>query len=72
MGDLCSAAGKKGDDDDDDDDDDTSSATAGKKNAIAMANAEAQPNTTKPSAAVPRDTGEKNLISNLTPVRTPD
>jgi hypothetical protein len=39
MGDLCSAAGKRGDNDDDDDD--TSSA-----NAIAMANAEAPPNTT--------------------------
>jgi cyclophilin family peptidyl-prolyl cis-trans isomerase len=43
MGDLCSAAGKNGDNDDDDDD--TSSATAAKKNAIAMANAEAPPNT---------------------------
>jgi hypothetical protein len=37
MGDLCSA-----------DDDDTSTATAAKKNAIAMANAEAPPNTTSP------------------------
>jgi cyclophilin family peptidyl-prolyl cis-trans isomerase len=48
MGDLCSTAGKNGDNDDDDDDDDTSSATAAKKNAIAMANAEAPPNTTSP------------------------
>jgi hypothetical protein len=44
MGDLCTAAGKNSDDDDDD----TSSATAAKKNAIAMANAEAPPNTTSP------------------------
>jgi hypothetical protein len=43
MGDLCSTAGKNGDNDDD-----TSSATAAKKNAIAMANAEAPPNTTSP------------------------
>ncbi|CAK9237789.1 unnamed protein product [Sphagnum jensenii] len=72
MEDLCSAVGKNGDNDDNDDDDDTSSATAAKKNAIAMANAEAPPQHYKPSAAVPRDTGEKNLISNLTQVRTPD